>query len=267
MTRKKYQFTIQYDGSDFHGWQIQDNGRTVQGDIEKALMKVFKLGSINLMGSGRTDSGVHALSQIANFNVETNMNERQIKLATNSILKKDIYIKKCEIIEDEFHSRYSAIKREYTYKINQNYTPFDRKYSWYYNKKFKKDLLIESSQLILGMHDFLNFCKSSSRKEDNSCQVFESEWNFEKNEILYKICANRFLHHMVRMLVGTAMEVARKKISINQFVDMINVNSFSSSTTAFTAPAHGLFLSKIYYLSTEIDPFSKTNSLFHIAIN
>jgi len=239
-----YKLTIAYDGTDFFGWQKQKSGRTIQDDIEKSLNKIFKINSINLIGSGRTDSGVHALNQVANFNIETNMTEEQIKMAINSNVKNDIYIKKCKIVNDKFHSRYSAIKREYIYKINQKYLPFNRKFSWNCNKKLSKDLLIKSSELIIGKHDFSNFCKSTSKKENNLCDVYDSKWEFKDNLFLYKISANRFLHHMVRMLVGTAIEVSSKKISIDEFNNMVNNES---SLPVFTAPSFGLFLSKIYY--------------------
>ena len=239
-----YKLTISYDGTDFFGWQRQKNGRTIQEEIENSLIKIFKTDSINLIGSGRTDSGVHALRQVANFKVNTKMNEEQIQLAINAIICKDIRITNCKIVDDNFHSRYSAIKRKYIYKISQETSPFNMRYSWHIYNNIKYDLLVELAKLVIGKKDFSNFCKNSSMKENNKCEIFESEWIFKNSEFQYEICGNRFLHHMVRMLVGTMIEVSKNKISVNQFEDMINLGN---PKPVFTAPPNGLFLSKIYY--------------------
>ena len=129
MSLKNYKITISYDGTSLHGWQIQKNSRTVQGDIENALEKIFNQ-KINLIGAGRTDSGVHALGQVANFKVSTSMTPDELKNALNGNLGSDIFIINCNEASIDFHSRFSAVKREYIYKIQTRFTPISRNFTW-----------------------------------------------------------------------------------------------------------------------------------------
>ena len=241
-----FKLTISYDGSDFSGWQIQPNERTIQDEIQTAIQNIFQNKDIKLYGSGRTDSGVHAIEQTANFLVkDSNMNEKQIVNAINSKISKDIYILDCKKVNKNFNSRYSAKKREYLYRISRNYSPFLRKYSWYqkYNIDFNK--LQKCSDIILGEHDFSNFCKSISLQEMNLCNISKSSWDITDDIISFKIKSNGFLHHMVRMLVGTMIEVAKNKITLKQFDNMIK--NPKANKKVITAPALGLYLYKVYY--------------------
>jgi len=241
-----FKLTISYDGSDFSGWQIQPNERTIQDEIQTAIQNIFQYKDIKLYGSGRTDSGVHAIEQTANFLVkDSNMNEKQIVSAINSKISKDIYIIDCKKMNESFNSRYSAKKREYLYRISKNYSPFLRKYSWYqkYNLDFNK--LQKCSDIILGEHDFSNFCKSVSLQEMNLCNISKSKWDITDDIISFKIKSNRFLHHMVRMLVGTMIEVSKNKITLKQFDNMIK--NPKTNKKVVTAPALGLYLYKVYY--------------------
>ena len=241
-----FKLTISYDGSDFSGWQIQPNERTIQDEIQTVIQNIFQNKDIKLYGSGRTDSGVHAIEQTANFLVkDSNMNEKQIVNAINSKISKDIYILDCKKMNEDFNSRYSAKKREYLYRISRNYSPFLRKYSWYqkYNIDFNK--LQKCSDIILGEHDFSNFCKSISLQEMNFCNISKSTWYITDDIISFKIKSNRFLHHMVRMLVGTMIEVSKNKITLKQFDNMIK--NPKANKKVITAPALGLYLYKVYY--------------------
>ena len=241
-----YKLNISYDGTDFSGWQIQPNERTIQDEIQTAIQNIFQNKDIKLYGSGRTDSGVHAIEQTANFLVkDSNMNEKQIVNAINSKISKDIYILDCKKMNKNFNSRFSAKKREYLYRISRNYSPFLRKYSWYqkYNIDFNK--LQKCSDIILGEHDFSNFCKSISLQEMNLCNISKSSWDITDDIISFKIKSNRFLHHMVRMLVGTMIEVAKNKITLKQFDNMIK--NPKANKKVITAPALGLYLCKVYY--------------------
>jgi len=242
---KNYKLTISYDGTMFSGWQNQPKERTVQNDIENVLKKIFKNKTICLIGSGRTDSGVHALKQVANFNIATEMLNHQIQKAINSYLNDDIFIHKCRVVDTKFHSRFSAIKREYIYCITKKYSPFYRKYEWFLKNKLDLDKLEKCSEFIIGKHDFSKFCKKTSRKENNECEIFVSKWIFNNEKMQYNIIADRFLHHMVRFLVGTMVEVAKGKISLKDFQKMIN-NGLCDDNV-FKAPARGLFLCKVFY--------------------
>jgi len=240
-----FQINITYDGTDFSGWQIQDNVRTVQNDIQSSIREIFKNDSIKLLGSGRTDAGVHATGQVANFVIDTKMTPEQIKNAINSKIKNDIYINGCKIVKPEFNARYMATSREYIYKISKKSNPINRRYCWYVSNDIDKKKLNECARMILGTHNFILFCKALSIKEDNNCRIEKSEWNFKEEMYCYTICANRFLHHMVRILVGTMIEIGKNSMPINIFEKMLNVNI--NNPRIINAPAHGLYLNKVEY--------------------
>ena len=240
-----YKLNISYDGTNFSGWQIQPNVRTVQQDLQDAIQQIFKDNTIKLYGSGRTDSGVHAYGQVANFLISTGMDVTQIIKAINSKIDRDIHVYKCEIVENEFNSRFSALNREYLYKIGRIYDPFDRHYSWYVSYELDVDKLHECANYILGDHNFKSFCKLLSLKEKNNCIVNESKWFIEDDFLIYKISANRFLHHMVRMLVGTMIEVSKGSLPIDVFYQMIKADNLKSHI--ITCPSNGLYLNKVNY--------------------
>tara|TARA_Y100001970_G_scaffold293631_1_gene441817 strand:- start:4558 stop:5280 length:723 start_codon:yes stop_codon:yes gene_type:complete len=238
--------TIQYDGTDLHGWQVQKNGRTVQGEIQDALQKIFKNQKINLIGSGRTDSGVHALGQIANIKLETDMELTSLLNAINGNLKNNdiIIIDICEA-PFKFHSRFSALKREYLYKISTKHSPIERNYYWNVSEKIDFKKLEECANLIIGEHDFSELSKKNDEIDNKICEVYLSEWEFLNDKIYYKIVANRFLHHMVRYLVGTMIEISKNRsFTIDHFNKMINANDREQ---IFRAPSKGLFLKEVYY--------------------
>ena len=241
-----FKLTLSYDGSNFSGWQIQPDERTIQNEIQIAIQDIFHNKDIKLYGSGRTDSGVHAINQTANFLIEnTNMSEKQIIDAINSKVSRDIYVLDCQKIDEGFNSRYSAINREYLYKISRKYSPFLRKYSWYQNYSIDFNKLKECSEIILGEHDFSNFCKSISLQEKNFCNISKSIWKINDDTISYRVRSNRFLHHMVRMLVGTMVEVSKNRITLEEFNSMIK--NPNTNKKVITAPALGLYLYKVYY--------------------
>ena len=240
-----YKLKISYNGENYSGWQIQPNKKTIQGEIEKSLKDLFGK-KIDLIGSGRTDSGVHAHNQIANFHFNTNIPEEKIAKAINSKLSNDIYIKTCKRVTNDFHSRFDAINRHYIYNISSQFCPFNYSYEWYIKwKNIDFNILSKCSEMIVGEHDFISFCKSSSIKESNACIVEKSMWNIDNNKMIYEIIANRFLHHMVRFLVGTMIEVSRGRISLKDFENLLKGGE--NKNKILSAPAKGLFLKKINY--------------------
>ena len=238
--------TIQYDGTNLYGWQVQKNGRTVQGEIQDALQKIFKNQRINLVGSGRTDSGVHGLGQIANIKLDTDMSIESLLNAINGNLKdNDISIKNIKEVSDDFHSRFSALKREYVYKISTNYSPINRDYYWYIKETIDIEKLHNSAELILGEHDFTQLSKKNDDIDNKSCNVYLSNWDIYEDKIYYNIIANRFLHHMVRYLVGIMIEVSKdNSFTIDEFKLMLQGKE---SGRIYRAPSKGLYLKKIYY--------------------
>jgi len=238
--------TIQYDGTNLHGWQVQKNGRTVQGEIQDAFQKIFKNQKINLIGSGRTDSGVHALGQIANIKLDTDMNTESLLNAINGNLKtNDILITDINEVPIDFHSRFSAIKREYIYKISTKYSPIERSYYWNVSEEINLKKLDNCANLIIGEHDFTQLSKKNDEINNKICNVYLSKWKVYDDKIYYKIIANRFLHHMVRYLVGIMLEISKgHSITIDDFKLMINGDDRKQ---IFRAPSKGLYLKEIYY--------------------
>tara|TARA_Y100001935_G_C17241378_1_gene475895 strand:- start:405 stop:1145 length:741 start_codon:yes stop_codon:yes gene_type:complete len=245
LSLKNYKITISYDGTSLHGWQIQKNSRTVQGDIENVLEKIFNQ-KINLIGAGRTDSGVHALGQVANFKVSTSMTPDQLKNALNGNLGRDIFIISCHEVNLDFHSRFSAVKREYIYKIQTNFTPISRNFSWSLDSNFVDiNILNECSKLVIGEHDFSQLSKKNVEIENKNCHIYSSKWIVDDSSLNYIISANRFLHHMVRYLVGVMIEVSKKNLlSIDDFESMLNANK---RKFIFKAPSKGLYLNRVLY--------------------
>ena len=249
MSIKNVKLTIQYDGTRYSGWQIQKEQDTIQGELKKCIGEIVKEDNVNIIGSGRTDSGVHALGQVANFKVNSNMSDLDFKNAINAKISKDIRIIKVEIVDDDFNSRFSAFKREYVYIIKKKETPFDYNYHWSYRYDFDIQRLNKCADIVLNNTNFSNFCRHSPDIDNYLCLIDFSKWEIDDDwngvKLTYKIRANRFLHHMVRMIVGTMLEVSRNRISIKDFEELFNENS--KNNKVLTAPSTGLYLSKVYY--------------------
>ena len=208
-------------------------------------MQIFSNQNIKVIGSGRTDAGVHANCQIANVEIDTEMKSEKLKKAINSFLPSDIYIMKCDEVENDFHARFSAKKREYLYYISNEYSPINRMYTWNCKWNLDQSKLKKCSKLILGEKNFSLLSKASSDVRNKICVVYESQWDISEKKLIYRITANRFLQHMVRLLVGTMVEVARGRISVDEFNKILN--NKDSNFSAVRAPAKGLFLNNIFY--------------------
>jgi len=237
--------TIQYDGTNLYGWQSQIKERTVQGEIESALKKIFKNQKINLIGSGRTDAGVHALGQVANIKLDSDMSPNEFMNAINGNINNDISIINCEYAINDFSSRFSAIKREYKYKISNNYSPITRKYVWNIKENIDSDKLNKCAELVLGEHDFTLLSKKNDDVKNKVCMIYLSKWKVEGEHLTYSIVGNRFLHHMVRYIVGMMVEVVKNRsISIEDFENTLNC---IDRKLLYKAPARGLYLTNVLY--------------------
>ena len=243
--RKKYQLTIQYDGSDFHGWQVQEQGRTVQGDIESALSIIYPEEKITLIGSGRTDAGVHAFAQVAHVELPMRLSPTELRHALNGNLKKDVRIDSAIEADDNFHARFSAAAREYEYHLIKNYSSITRKYVTEIKWDINQNLLHDCAKILMGEHDFTLFCKSTAEVENKICTIYEAEWEETEKKYIFRIRANRFLQHMVRYLVGTMLEIARGRYKVRDFKALVNESQ--TEAVVVRAPAQGLFLKKVYY--------------------
>lgn len=243
---KNYKLKIEYKGTSYSGWQIQPNVPTIQNEIAKALKQITGR-EINLIGSGRTDSGVHALGQVANFQIEDELNIRKVKHSLNSLLSNDIAISELIEVDEKFHSRFDAKLRSYLYLFTNNKSPFYNDLSYNYSPIFNLEIekLSEISNNILGEHDFTSFSKKNTDTENMVCDISLAKWRRVKNQIIFRIDGNRFLHGMVRTIVGTILEIAEKNKSISEISKIVEARN--RDVAGRSVPAKGLFLLDVKY--------------------
>ena len=238
-----YKLTIQYDGTEYAGWQIQENAKSVQGTISEAIKVALKK-EVNLIGAGRTDTGVHSLGQIANFRYLKEITPFHFQHSLNSILPKDISIIKTEKVSGSFHSRFDAKERSYLYLISKDKSPFYYKYALL-KKNVDVKILNQLSNIFLGKNNFTSFCKKNSRVKDKICNVNFIRWRETKNFYLFFISADRFLHGMVRTIIGTLLYTLEKKEN-KEFINTI-INNKDREAAGEAVAAKGLFLYRVKY--------------------
>ncbi len=235
---------IEYDGTNFVGWQSQANGRTVQAEITGVLEQILQ-GPVNLIGSGRTDSGVHARGQVANFRTESSLSVGSILSGLNGILPDDIYVYAVEEVPEAFHSRFDARERMYRYFISLRPSAIGRQYQWYVKYDLHVPLMNDVAAQILGEQDFESFCKYEAEVNHYRCNIVTSRWTVEGARLVYEIRANRFLHGMVRALIGTMVDVGRGYIPTEAFRQIMDAKDRRKAGMA--APPQGLFLEDVTY--------------------
>lgn len=242
---KNLKVTIQYNGANYCGWQKQPDSLGIQGTIEKAINEITKE-EVKLVGSGRTDAGVHALGQVANFKLESSIPVQKIPNALNAKLPKDISIIACTEVGDEFHSRYSAKGKRYRYLIYNNMyrNPIYKDISYHvrYDLDFKK--MCKEAKHLIGEHDFKGFMSSGSSVTDTVRTIYDITLEKQEDLIILEVEGNGFLYNMVRIIVGTLVDIGRGRIN-ESLKDIIN--SKNRGKCGHTAPAHGLFLKKVDY--------------------
>jgi tRNA pseudouridine38-40 synthase len=236
---------IEYDGSDFVGWQNQTNGVSIQGELEKALAVILKE-PITTNAAGRTDAGVHARGQVASFKTTKSVAPDLIQRGVNGLLPPQIVVLSAEQAPESFHARHSAKARVYSYHLGLQLTALRRNCCWYVGGyKIRQDLLQECADLLLKEHDFSSFSKLDTNVEHFRCTIGRSSWKRIDSELVFDIQANRFLYGMVRALVGTMVEVARGHRPAAEFQDILEAKD--RSRAGASAPARGLFLEEVLY--------------------
>lgn len=244
---KNFKITVEYDGASYHGWQRQKNDRTIQEEIEKALFTMTGK-KIALTASGRTDAGVHALGQVANFNCDTDLSSQAFQNGLNSLTRDDIVIISCNIVDENFHSRFDAKSKTYNYRILNRNLPvaINRQYAWFIKKKLDLDAMRLAVRHIIGAHDFKAFEGTGSPRSHTTRRVFKAEIAEQGNGlIVIEIKADGFLRFMVRNIVGTLVDVGLGKITSDDFKEILL--SKDRSMAGATAPPQGLFLMKVKY--------------------
>ena len=241
----RYFIELQYDGGAYCGWQRQPDQPTVQGTIEDALTKLLRQPT-EIVGAGRTDTGVNASFYTAHFDSAEAIDEGHITHKLNAMLPHDIAIKRIYRVADDLHARFDAVEREYTYFLSQKKSPFRRHSAWicYFHLDIEK--MNEAAKVLLTTSDFTTFAKLNSNNKTNICRVTHAEWVVESDGTLrFTIRADRFLRNMVRSIVGTLVDVGRGRYSVEEFAEI--VASCDLSKASGGAPPQGLFLSNVKY--------------------
>jgi tRNA pseudouridine38-40 synthase len=243
----RYFIEVSYNGAAYSGFQVQKNGITIQSEIEKALGIYFRQ-VFSLTGSSRTDAGVHALQNYFHFDSEEPIFQGKAQIYNlNAILPRDIVIKNIFQVEDSAHCRFDAVWREYKYFIYTEKNPFLQDRAYFFPYSLDVDRLNEASQLLPGHKDFTSFSKRNTQVNNFRCDIQISTWNVEKDVLVYRVRANRFLRGMVKGLVGTMLRVGTNKMAPDQFNDVI-INKDCSGAD-FSVPSHGLFLMEVGFVN------------------
>ncbi|MEM7008872.1 MAG: tRNA pseudouridine(38-40) synthase TruA [Thermodesulfobacteriota bacterium] len=238
---------IEYDGTNYCGWQKQAQGPTVQEEIQNALKNITRE-EINLLGSGRTDSGVHALAQVANFKTESKIKPAEFQMGLNSVLPKDISIVQAAEVDQQFHAQFSAKTKIYLYKIYNSPSPSAllRDRVWFMPQELDLEKMKEASQYLLGEHDFKAFAQLGSEVKTTTRTVTNiSLVQTDSNMIEFCIEATGFLKRMVRLIVGTLVQVGKGKITPTNFAEILN--SGEKTNFVYSAPPQGLYLKEVKY--------------------
>ncbi len=235
---------IEYDGTNFSGWQYQPHARTVQGSLQEAVFQITRE-SVTVEGAGRTDAGVHASGQVGNFRIAKAIDLGDLVKGLNAVLPPDLRILGVENVPDEFHARFSARERRYRYTISRRPTALRRATEWHYPHALDVDRMQSACASILGEHNFRSFCLSVAEVTHYRCEVRFAQWTQEGDRLFFDIGANRFLHTMVRCLVGTFLQIGRRKWPPEELERILQLEDRKQA--GFTAPAHGLCLREVLY--------------------
>ncbi len=244
-----FKMTIAYDGAKYKGWQKlggDDADKTVQGKIEAVLSKCFSR-TIEINGASRTDAGVHALEQIANFKVKSQMHPREIALYLRTYLPEDISIKNVQEVDEKFHARFDAKSKTYVYQIwaSEVLDPFKRKYVWHIAKKLDVDAMNVAAKAFLGTHDFTTFTNAKSKKKSMDRTIQNVEIQRDGAMLTIRITGDGFLHNMARKMVGMLVEVGLGEIQPERVTQAVEAKDRALNSPL--APAQGLFLEKVRY--------------------
>jgi len=246
---KRYLMIFSYDGSLFKGYQKQNKQRTVQSEIEKALKKINGDEKVELVASGRTDAGVHALNQKAHFDLNLDITTDKLRIGLNSLIPNDIYVKSIEEVSSSFHARYNAKAKEYIYVINLGeYNPMERNYIYQYNKKLDIVAIERALKYLEGEHDFKSFTSIDEEKEDYVRKITQTNLVRDirdNNKITLVFVGTGFLKYMVRNMVGTLMQVGEGKRKSEDIIDILNKKDRREA--GITAAPQGLYLKNVYY--------------------
>ncbi|GAB4329712.1 MAG: tRNA pseudouridine(38-40) synthase TruA [Candidatus Zixiibacteriota bacterium] len=243
---RRYRIDVAYHGRRFHGWQRQPNVRTVQGELEEWLGRLLGCDeSVGVTGAGRTDAGVHAERMVAHFDTDREFDFQDLIHRLNSALDDDLVVRAISSAPADFHARYSAVSKTYCYRLRTTPSPFSRDRVWQLHQTLDHNRLIGAAGDIVGTHDFAGFCRAESRKPNTVCTIRDSRWVTVADCLEYWITGDRFLHEMVRLLVGTMVDIGRGQMDKGQIARILSSGDVRLCGQA--APPHGLSLVNIEY--------------------
>ena len=255
----RFKLFIEYDGTRYSGWQKQENSKTIQGMIIKASREIFDENYIDLQGSGRTDSGVHAICQVAHLDAKTVLAPEVIRMKLNDLLPYDINVLEVKKTSPNFHARHDAKSRSYLYQISKRRTAFGKYYVWWVKDKIDFSRMESASKLFTGMHDFSSFSDDDPDEKSTKVLIDDILIKVDGDLILIRITGSHFIWKMVRRIVGVLVEVGRGKKSEDDIINYLK--NKSAEPAKFTAPPSGLFLEKVYYQRDASDNAIKSSPL------
>lgn len=241
----RYFITLSFDGTAYHGWQIQPHSVSVQEELQKALSTLLRM-PVEVVGAGRTDTGVHARKMVSHFDINAELDCQQLVYKLNKLLPRDIAVQHVEQVSDDMHARFSAKSRTYHYYVHLGKNPFLRSYSWqlYGNPDF--ELMNKAAVVLMEYMDFTSFSKVNTDTKTNDCTITEAHWDrVGEEQWRFTITANRFLRNMVRAIVGTLMEVGRGRMTIEQLRQVIEAKD--RCRAGDSVPGNALFLVDVKY--------------------
>lgn len=241
----RYFLDLSYKGTNYHGWQYQPNAISIQEVVTRALSTILRT-PIEIVGAGRTDTGVHAKQIMAHFDFDCEILNNNFLYNLNSVLPQDIVVNHVFRVKNDAHARFDAVQRSYEYRILLGRNPFDVDTSWQIiNKKLNVVKMNEASEILLTYTNFKSFSRSKTDVRTFDCKIYEAQWELNDNLLIFKISADRFLRNMVRAIVGTILTVGEEKLSIADFKKIIE--SKNRSKAGASAPPQGLFLTQVSY--------------------
>jgi len=244
---KRVRLVVAYDGTNYHGWQVQKNGITIESELNRCLSELLKE-SIEVIGASRTDAGVHALGNVAVFDTESRMPAEKISYALNQRLPEDIRIQKSEEVAPDWHPRYCDSRKTYEYRIYRGEFPMPvkRLYALFTYRSLDVTKMQEAAQYFVGEHDFKSFCQVHAQVDSTVRTVYEMKVYEEGTDVVIRVTGGGFLYNMVRIMAGTLMEVGQGKRAPEEIAEIIEAKDRAAAGP--TAPAHGLMLVKYEFL-------------------
>lgn len=259
---RRIRLTLQYDGSGFHGWQVQPGLRTVQGELEAVLSRLADR-RVPTVAAGRTDTGVHATGQVVSVEMPEQWTPSALKRSLDALLPSDLWAADAESVPPTFHARYSAVARGYVYRVGtatSARSPFRRRWCWPLGIALDHAALARGAASIVGEHSFRGYAKSGQPERGYRCRIHHAAWSeWAGLGLEFHVVADRFLHHMVRYLVGTMVDAARGRRPVEDVAALLDEAKLGTVETSSPAPASGLFLARVYYDSDGLNPEEPKN--------